>query len=115
MIGFKKEFIFLHIPRTGGTSIESFLQPHVEFPDQETNHGQLKHYPLSKYYEVFARKDSHSELSHVGSVEAPNDQLAQVRAWYIYDQHKWKEMCVVPLEAIITVTEEGKSAKIKMA
>ena len=37
-----------------------------------------------KYYEVFARKDSHSELSHVGSVEAPNDQLAQVRAWYIY-------------------------------
>ena len=68
-----------------------------------------------KYYEVFARKDSHSELSHVGSVEAPNDQLAQVRAWYIYDQHKWKEMCVVPLEAIITVTEEGKSAKIKMA
>ena len=23
-----------------------------------------------KYYEVFARKDSHSELSHVGSVEA---------------------------------------------
>ena len=67
-----------------------------------------------RYYEVFARKDSHSELAHVGSVEAPNDQLAQARAWYIYDQHQWREMCVVPLEAIITVTEEGKSAKIKM-
>ena len=67
-----------------------------------------------KYYEVFARKDSNSDLSHVGSVEAPNDELAQVRAWYIYDQHRWREMCVVPLEAIITVTEEGKSAKIKM-
>jgi hypothetical protein len=50
----------------------------------------------------------------VGSVEAPNDALAQVRAWYIYDQHRWREMCVVPLEAIITVTEEGKAAKIKM-
>ena len=49
-----------------------------------------------KYYEVFARKDSHSDLSHVGSVEAPNDQLAQVRAWYIYDQHNWREMCVIP-------------------
>lgn len=67
-----------------------------------------------KYYEVFARKDSDSDLSHVGSVEAPNDELAQVRAWYIYDQHPWREMFVVPLEAIITVTEEGKSAKIKM-
>jgi 1,2-phenylacetyl-CoA epoxidase PaaB subunit len=67
-----------------------------------------------KYYEVFARKNSDSDLSHVGSVEAPNDQLAQVRAWYIYDQHKWREMCVVPLDSIITVTEEGKSAKIKM-
>ena len=47
-----------------------------------------------KYYEVFARKDSDSDLSHVGSVEAPNDQLAQVRAWYIYDQRtqgQWLE------------------------
>ena len=67
-----------------------------------------------KYYEVFARRDSESDLSHVGSVEAPNDELAKVRAWYIYDQHRWREMCVVPLDAIITVTEEGKSAKIKM-
>ncbi len=67
-----------------------------------------------KYYEVFARRDSESDLSHVGSVEAPNDELAKVRAWYIYDQHHWREMCVVPLDAIITVTEEGKSAKIKM-
>ena len=67
-----------------------------------------------KYYEVFARRDSGSDLSHVGSVEAPNDDLAKVRAWYIYDQHKWREMCIVPLDAIVTVTEEGKSAKIKM-
>ena len=67
-----------------------------------------------KYYEVFARKNSDSDLSHVGSVEAPNDELAQARAWYIYDQHNWREMCVVPLDSIITVTEEGKSAKIKM-
>ena len=67
-----------------------------------------------KYYEVFARRNSESDLSHVGSVEAPNDELAKVRAWYIYDQHRWREMCVVPLDAIITVTEEGKSAKIKM-
>ena len=68
-----------------------------------------------KYYEVFARKDSNDSLTHVGSVEAPNDDLAQMRAWYIYDQHAWKEMCVVPLESIITVTEHGRSTKIKMS
>ena len=67
-----------------------------------------------RYYEVFARKDSSDSLSHVGSVEAPNDDLAQIRAWYIYDQHPWKEMCIVPLEAIITVTEHDRTTKIKM-
>lgn len=68
-----------------------------------------------KYYEVFARKDSDDFLCHVGSVEAPNDDLAQVRAWYIYDQHSWIEMCVVPTDAVITVTENGKKTKIKVA
>lgn len=68
-----------------------------------------------RYYEVFARKDSDDSLTHVGSVEAPNDDLAQVRAWYIYDQHPWREMCVVPLDAIITVTERDKATKIKSA
>ena len=67
-----------------------------------------------KYYEVFARKTSADALAHVGSVEAPNDDLAQIRAWYIYDQHRWKEMCVVPLDAIITVTEHDRCTKIKM-
>lgn len=67
-----------------------------------------------KYYEVFARKTSADALAHVGSVEAPNDDLAQIRAWYIYDQHRWKEMCVVPLDSIITVTEHNRCTKIKM-
>lgn len=68
----------------------------------------------TKFYEVFARKDSDDVLCHVGSVEAPNDDLAQVRAWYVYDEHRWKEMCVVPTDAIVTVTETGKSVKIKV-
>ncbi|MBN9430741.1 MAG: phenylacetic acid degradation b [Burkholderiales bacterium] len=66
-----------------------------------------------RYYEVFARRTSEDPLTHVGSVEAPNDDLAQVRAWYVFDQHEWKEMCVVPLDAVITVTETGKVTKIK--
>lgn len=70
---------------------------------------------VPRYYEVFARKNSDDSLSHVGSVEAPNDDLAQVRAWYIYDQHRWTEMCVVPTEAIIPVRLGKHSTRIKMA
>lgn len=67
-----------------------------------------------QYYEVFARKSSDDALAHVGSVEAPNDDLAQVRAWYIYDQHRWTEMCVVRTDAIIPVGQQSHVTKIKM-
>jgi 1,2-phenylacetyl-CoA epoxidase PaaB subunit len=60
-----------------------------------------------RYYEVFARKDSGDPLTHIGSVEAPNAELAQVRAWYVYDQHRWLEMCVVPTAAIVPVGPAG--------
>ena len=66
------------------------------------------------YYEVFGRINSDDSLSHLGSVEAPNDDLAQVRAWYIYDQHPWKEMCVVPTTAIIPLLRGKHSTRIKM-
>lgn len=66
-----------------------------------------------RYYEVFARRDSGDPLTHVGSVEAPNDELAQVRAWYVYDQHKWREMCVVPTAAIVSMSPAGQLAAIK--
>lgn len=69
---------------------------------------------VPRYYEVFARKDSDEALAHVGSVEAPNDDLAQVRAWYIYDQHRWKEMCIVPTDAVIPVRPGRHSTRVKM-
>lgn len=55
------------------------------------------------YYEVFARQNSAEALTHIGSVEAPNDDLAEIRAWYVYDQHQWLEMCVVPSSSMIEV------------
>lgn len=69
----------------------------------------------TKFYEVFARIDSDDVLAHVGSIEAPNDELAQVRAWYVYDQQHWREMCVVPTDAVISVTDKGARGKIKEA
>jgi 1,2-phenylacetyl-CoA epoxidase PaaB subunit len=66
-----------------------------------------------RYYEVFARRDSADPLTHVGSVEAPNAELAQVRAWYVYDQHRWLEMCVVPTAAIVPLRPSGGQSAIK--
>jgi len=67
----------------------------------------------TKFYEVFARISSEDALAHIGSIEAPNDELAQARAWYVYDERRWKEMCVVPTDAVISVTGRGARGKIK--
>jgi len=54
-------------------------------------------------YEVFARKNHAEALQHVGSVNAPNDELARVYAWTTYDEENWVEMCVVRRAQIIPV------------
>lgn len=59
-------------------------------------------------FEVFARKDHHQELKHVGSVEAADEELAKVYAWSLYDEESWVEMCVVPRSAIVPVTQHGR-------
>jgi Phenylacetic acid degradation B len=66
-----------------------------------------------RYYEVFGRKDSHDALTHLGSVEAPNPDLAQVRAWYVYDQHVWREMCVAPTDAFVSLNRPGQQTTIR--
>ena len=66
------------------------------------------------WYEVFARRDSTEPLMHVGAVDAPNVELAQARAWYVYDHYQWKEMCLVATAAVIPVIGDGQSLKIKV-
>lgn len=67
-----------------------------------------------EFYEVFARKTSDDPLCHIGSVGAPNTELAEVRAWFIFDEYEWREMCLVPSGAIIPITERDKRVKIKV-
>ena len=64
-------------------------------------------------YEVFARRNSDEALTHVGSVRAPNDDLAEVQAWYVCDQHEWKEICLAPTKSFIAITERNRIIKVK--
>lgn len=67
-----------------------------------------------EFYEVFARRNSAEPLTHIGSVEAPNAELAEARAWFVYDHDSWKEMCLVPISAVIPITERGRDMKLKV-
>ena len=59
-------------------------------------------------YEVFARKTRVEPLHQVGSVVAPDDDLAVAYARATYDEERWVEMIIVPRDAVITVTAPGE-------
>jgi len=58
-------------------------------------------------YEVFARKARADALSLVGSVVAPDDDLAAAYARATYDEERWIEMVIVPKESLITLWAPG--------
>jgi 1,2-phenylacetyl-CoA epoxidase PaaB subunit len=63
-------------------------------------------------YDVFARKDRGDQLSHIGYIDAFDEETAKVYAWKTYDEERWFEMCVVERSAIIPVNlNEGPFAK----
>jgi 1,2-phenylacetyl-CoA epoxidase PaaB subunit len=59
-------------------------------------------------YEVFARKARIEPLRLIGSVVAPDDDLAAAYARATYDEERWIEMAVVPKEAINTLWAPGQ-------
>jgi 1,2-phenylacetyl-CoA epoxidase PaaB subunit len=65
-------------------------------------------------YEVFARLRVTEPMQHVGSVKAPNRDLATSRAHFLFRPHrKWLEMCIVPESAIIALGEEPNVRKME--
>ena len=61
----------------------------------------------ARAYEVFARKARLEPLHQVGSVVAPDDDLAAAYARATYDEERWVEMVIVPREAIIQLWGPG--------
>jgi 1,2-phenylacetyl-CoA epoxidase PaaB subunit len=58
-------------------------------------------------YEVFARKVRAEPLRLIGSVVAPDDDLAAAYARATYDEERWIEMAIVPRESITTLWAPG--------
>jgi 1,2-phenylacetyl-CoA epoxidase PaaB subunit len=59
-------------------------------------------------YEVFARKARIEPLRLIGSVVAPDDDLAAAYARATYDEERWVEMAIVPRESILTLWAPGE-------
>jgi len=59
-------------------------------------------------YEVFARKARADSLHLVGSVVAPDADLAMAYARATYDEERWCEMAIVRKDDVIRLWSPGK-------
>ena len=67
---------------------------------------------LEIVYDVFARKNRGDQLSHIGYIDALDDETAKIYAWTTYSEENWFEMCVVRRKDVIPVNlNEGIFAK----
>ena len=62
-------------------------------------------------YEVFARKLRIEPLRMIGSVVAPDDDLAAAYARATYDEERWIEMAIVPRDSMTTLWAPGEEAE----
>jgi 1,2-phenylacetyl-CoA epoxidase PaaB subunit len=65
-------------------------------------HGRVRE------YEVLARKLRIEPLRLIGSVVAPDDDLAAAYARATYDEERWVEMAIVPRDSITTLWSPGE-------
>jgi len=67
-------------------------------------HGEVQE------YEVFARKARLEALRLIGSVVAPDQDLAMAYARATYDEERWVEMAIVPKDAVVQLWGPGDEA-----
>jgi 1,2-phenylacetyl-CoA epoxidase PaaB subunit len=61
-------------------------------------------------YQVLARKARAEPLRLIGSVVAPDDDLAAAYARATYDEERWIEMAIVPRESVTTLWAPGEES-----
>ena len=66
-------------------------------------------------FEVFGRDQVERPLSHIGSIVAPNQELAVARARFLYSERQWVELCVAPAAAFRGCLGPGTDGTVGMA
>ena len=70
---------------------------------------------LDRQFEVFGRDQVERPLSHIGSIVAPNQQLAVARARILYSERRWVELCVAPAESFMDCLRQGQDGVVGLA
>ena len=70
---------------------------------------------LDRVFEVFGRDQAERPLSHIGSIVAPNQELAVARARILYSERPWVELCVAPAESFMTCLQQGRDGRVGLA
>ncbi|MGI9234278.1 MAG: phenylacetic acid degradation b [Woeseiaceae bacterium] len=66
-------------------------------------------------FEVFGRDQVERPLAHIGSIVAPNQELAVARARILYSERPWVELCVAPANVFMGCLSAGQDGTIGMA
>jgi 1,2-phenylacetyl-CoA epoxidase PaaB subunit len=72
--------------------------------------GYVRVHREVREYSVFARKLRVEPLRQVGSVVAPDDELARAYARATYDEERWVEMMIVPKDSVISLWAPGEDS-----
>jgi 1,2-phenylacetyl-CoA epoxidase PaaB subunit len=64
----------------------------------------------AKEYEVFARKLRVEPLRQIGTVVAPDADLAAAYARATYDEERWIEMAIVARDQVMTLWAPGEES-----
>ena len=66
-------------------------------------------------FEVFGRDQVERPLSHIGSIVAPNQELAVARARILYSERVWVELCVAPANVFMGCLKPDQRGIVGMA
>ncbi len=70
---------------------------------------------LDQLFEVFGRDQVERPLSHIGSIVAPNQELAVARARLLYSERQWVELCVAPADSFMNCLKQGHEGSVGVA